>query len=510
MFSKFRAISRSVILAGALLSLVGCSFFDVSEPLQDNTINFQTIDGTSFDRLLLDTLFPKGLATTISDSDDEARALTARSLYRESRYTDSIGTPAASYGYATSTVRIPASGYLTATHPDPTEKGRYLTLEKVSESAYRVAFIIEKEEISSLDSVVTTYYVGADSWDAFRTADLEEPGWATERVYYRYQKVIGDRTMIAEFFGPEVKHAFVKPDYTPFDPEENKLGHDAIFTINIDRLYREDSNNDLDYYFNRFWDASLVGLPPNPYSSFIRTLVFDAEKAEDPGFAFSYADALSEQNDYYTEVTVDQYPSILHIPDGTLGHVKAGITYFLNNDTNAPLEIVNSNSIYQDINDKFLMKDVKVLTYAQKASDYPHIYRHYYLYERSGRLTFQNDHYYYKNGNITNLREAGLGSHDRSTSITLTKDHDGSWAGSMVSTHRELLGDTEITMKARLVDGYLQYSGMFNGILFEITPDSQGNVSMDLPGGGRFEGRVSSSGTLEGVYYPVTGDPVSL
>ncbi len=257
-------------------------------------------------------------------------------------------------------------------------------------------FTTVKELISSVDHIETTFYTGADDWEAYDSAVLTQKGWASERVYYCDDTIMADRTSIARWYDDDAKGAFMAPDYSPFSPEEQELGVDALFTINIDRLYREDSNHDLDYYFNRFWDQRAIVHSPDDYSSFTRSFDFRTSDDDQPGFTYSREDALTEQNDYYTETATTSYPAILQIPEGTPGRVAAGISYYMSLGDEDPDQIVNAHAIYRDSSGDFLMKDVKTLERSPHSDVYPYLHRHYQLYYLDGQPTYHNQLYYFR------------------------------------------------------------------------------------------------------------------
>ncbi len=82
----------------------------------------------------------------------------------------------------------------------------------------------------------------------------------------------------------------------------------------------------------------------------------------------------------------------------------------------------------------------------------------------------------------------------------MMNDRFGYWEGLYRMRITEVTGDREIVLNSRLVNRYLHYQAFFNGTLYEIIPDTDGNLDFQLPGGGVFSGRVSSAGVLSGVY----------
>lgn len=494
-----------------VLAFTGCDLLsslgkERSYPLQRNSIE----GSKDTDLLILRSIFPEGLKETLNEQLEIASDARSRNYFRPSIYHWEFDTPAKAYGAASGIKRFPEGEgtYLTLNYEDdPSIEGRFFTMEPIdigTKDCYRVVFTIKKKEgLSSLDKVESIYYVSADDWTAYDSWNLDNEDWETERVYYRDGKV-GDRTMIATWRGNDAKGFFIDPDYDPFDPKE---GTEAVFTIDIDRLYeyshrRGHGHQDLDYYFQRFWDTRGRA---GDYSSFTRTLVFPegTDNIDDTG------NAVSEQNDYYTEVGVSSYPSILDIPDGTPGRVQAGISYFKSpiaetrcvcSQPEDTLEIVNANSLYRDESGDFLMKDVKSFQHSPQ-SDYPYIYHHKYLYyDDEGFLVYHNDFYYYTEDDIDTLRAAGIDSFEKRTMTELSYK-DGSWEG----IFKIAVGGEEVSLNVALVGEYLQYRAEFNGTVYTFTPDADGNLDADLPGGGHFLGQVSDSGALKGTYTSAEG-----
>ncbi len=78
---------------------------------------------------------------------------------------------------------------------------------------------------------------------------------------------------------------------------------------------------------------------------------------------------------------------------------------------------------------------------------------------------------------------------------------NGSWEGVFKITS----DGEDISLNAALVGEYLQYRAEFNGNVYTFTPDADGNLDADLPGGGHFSGCVSDSGALRGTYISAEG-----
>jgi hypothetical protein len=509
---SIRNTAAGAVLLCACIVCVGCDLFEWHErstaTIAQNSLDLEDVDGKELDLMILRNLFPGGITETLEDQRTAARGAHPRSVYIHTSYFDDIGTPAETYGESSGVLRVPAEGlderFLHAIQADPSDHGYFLTIEEVSDEVFKVVFTTVKELISSVDHIETTFYAGADDWEAYDSAALTEKGWASERVYYRDDTIMADRTSIARWYGDEAKGAFMAPDYSPFSPEEQDLRVDALFTINIGRLYSENSNNDLDYYFNRFWDQSHIDHSPDDYSSFTRSFDFHTADTDRPGFTYSREDALTEQNDYYTETATTSYPAILQIPEGTPGRMAAGISYYLSLEDEDPDQIVNAHAIYRDSSGDFLMKDVKTLERSPHSDDYPYLHRHYQLYYLDGQLTYHNQLYYFRSDDLIAVRTAGTENCDTYVSFMMN-DRFGYWEGLYRMRVKEVTGDREIVLNSRLVNRYLHYQAFFNGTLYEIIPDTDGNLYFQLPGGGVFSGRVSSAGVLSGVYTASDG-----
>ncbi len=85
-------------------------------------------------------------------------------------------------------------------------------------------FTTVKELISSVDHIETTFYTGADDWEAYDSAVLTQKGWASERVYYCDDTIMADRTSIARWYDAMQKVPSWHLTTPRFSPEEQELG----------------------------------------------------------------------------------------------------------------------------------------------------------------------------------------------------------------------------------------------------------------------------------------------
>ncbi len=518
-----------VVLLVLIAALAGCDMLNVrfdpygneKPELYSNIVEDGDLDGKALDQRILNALYPEGFTETLASEAELAGAdgaASARNYFRPSKYVwESERKPADVYaGGDKSVVREPEAGYLEPqTTQDPSELGRFFTIEPVDGTdSYKIVFTIERNpDLSSLDRVESIYYVAADDWTPYSKSDLSEEAegnWETERIYYR-NGMIGDKLLIETWEGDEAKGSFIAPDYGPFHPDELEMGLNAIFSIDIhdkDILYGN-GKNDLDYYFQRFWNGN-PQRDQGSYSSFTRTLVFP-EGTEDFTTAEAADEALSEQNNYYTEVGISTYPAVLNIPEGTPGKVKAGLTYYrrVSPDTER-LYMVNAQSIYEDKSGNFLMKDVKTLENYRDPDPDLYIYRHRQLYydQETGELIYREMVRRYYANSPRALREGGIDGYVEDLETRMAYK-DGSWEG-LLRIESEETGGQRIFLNAFLKRGVLSYGFSFNHVDYSIDPDEDGTIAFDLPGGGSFTGEVLGSGLLSGIYTAADGEEIEI
>lgn len=504
-------------------------------PIPENSLRISdSDDGQELDLYLLETIFSEDLQETLEEKQAIAELpVKSRNQYSAGNFTDSIGSPQEAYGSSEGVVRFPEvpeadpeeETFLDPVLEDPTKKGSFFTMEPTdTEDVFRVVYtVVENNPLGTLERAETIYYVPADSWTPFKSPELEEEGWESERTYYSTGK-IGDREVIAAWEDEEAKGAFIAPDYNPFSNGEMDLEAGAVFTINIGKLYSDSGGSDLDYYFQDFWDGAPGG-EAGDYSSFTRTYTYAEGTAEedlgDP------AEAVSEQNDYYTEVGVESYPEVLGISEGTPGRVRAGLSYYLSSgsgnwsaggswasggsgageDDVKPLKIVNASSFYRDMAGNFLMEDEKSFSQAPE-STYKHRYHHNSLYyNRNGILTYSDNQYFYTEADVVEVREDGLDSFDKRI-MTELFFQEGTWEGRSAIA-LDITSWEDLAFKVKLQGGYLQYRAFINGQLYEFIPDENGDIEAELPGGGHFSGETSN-GVLSGTYTSADGESVSI
>lgn len=527
--SNFKRIVSLVVLLVVIAALSSCDMLNIrfapygnETPELYNNIIDGDLDGKALDQRILNALYPEGFTETLGSEAELAGAdgaASARNYFRPSKYVwDSEKKPADAYAEGgESVVRVPVDGYLEQqTTPDPSELGRFFTIERVEGTeSYKIVFTIERNpDLSSLDRVESTYYVAADDWTPYSKSDLSEEAegkWETERIYYN-NGLIGDKLLIETWEGEDAKGSFIAPDYGPFDPEELRLGVNAIYSIDIndkDILYGN-GRNDLDYYFQRFWNEN-PQRDQGSYSSFTRTLVFP-EGTEDFTSNEAADKALSEQNNYYTEVGISTYPAVLNIPEGTPGKVKAGLTYYrrVSPDTER-LYMVNAQSIYEDKSGSFLMKDVKTLENYRDRDPDLYIYRHRQLYydQATGELIYREMVRKYHANSPRELREGGIDGYFEDLETRMAYKN-GSWDG-LIGIESEETGGQRIFLNAFLRRGVLGYGFSFNNVDYIIDPETNGAVTFDLPGGGSFAGRVlEESGLLSGIYTSADGEEIEI
>jgi len=514
--SLFKKVFYFIVLASMVTILfTGCDLLSDAFNmvlLPNNSIS-DSVNGKDLDLFILGAVYPEGIASSLESQEDTASKNSGSRNYFNPDTFEWSKTPDETYESSSGTHRVPETGSL---NDDPLYKSRYFTMEKEGDN-YKITFTKELPELSSLEKVVTVYYVKKDSWHQYADTECTEPYWESERVTYENGE-IGDKKMIWSGSGTSAKGAvFISPDHTPFDDPLPLTGA-AMFTIDVDRLYGTGTNHTLDEYFQKFWDT----VPPGregDYSAFSRTLVFDGDTAggfdEDDDYGEYAKEAISEQNNYYTEVDVKSYPDILHIADSTAGRVQASINYYISpiRDDHGPgtteteeddkLEIVNAGCVYRDRSGMFLMKDVKSFEHAAEA-DYKYLYHHKELYYKGKTLTYHNDYYYYRQGDILPLRAAGMNNFDKRILMDISLRH-GRWGG-LVKYNSEVTEHKDITFKVQLVGDFLEYRTMINGVLYELIPDEEGNIDTKLPGGGRFVGKVSHTGVLSGTYTSAEGE----
>ncbi|MCF7953861.1 MAG: hypothetical protein K9K78_07280 [Spirochaetales bacterium] len=525
--------AAGILSLAAVLMISSCdlAFFENQVeyqeiPIPENSLRISDSDDRrELDLYLLETIFSEELQETLEEKQAIAEpAEKTRNQYSSSNFINSIGSPQEAYGSSEDTVRFPEADpedpeeetFLDPVLEDPTKKGSFFTMEQTdTEDVYRVVYtVVENNPLGSLERAETIYYVSADSWTPFKSPELEEEGWESERTYYSTGE-IGDREVIATGEDEAAKGAFIAPDYNPFSEEELDLEEGAIFTINIDKLYGEGTS--LDDYFQDFWDGAPGG-EAGDYSSFTRTYTYAEGTAEedlgDP------AAAASEQNDYYTEVGIDSYPEVLGISEGTPGRVRAGLSYYLSpvsenwssggngsgEDDSKPLKIVNASSFYRDLAGNFLMEDEKSFSQAPE-STYKHRYHHNSLYyNRNDILTYSDNRYFYTEADSVEVREDGLDSFDKRI-MTEIFFQEGTWEGRSAIA-LDITSWEDLAFKVKLQGDYLQYRAYINGELFEFIPDGNGNIEADLPGGGHFSGSTRN-GNLSGSYTSADGETVS-
>ena len=500
-----------VFMAVVLFVLTGlftsCQFVTNDSDLPEN--NLTDLSGKALDLAIINNIFPEGLADDLDDQLEEAGVSKSRNGFSTSEYVneDGWGTPDVEYGESSGVIRIPADEeeYLVSADNDPTEGDRYFTMEKMSETVtvgeeemnvYKITFHVIKPETSSLERTETVYYVPGNDWsDDHTSAELTTSGWETERVYYDNGKV-GDRTMIQKWEGEDAKDYFLAPDYGPFDDDED--GVDAIFTIDTDELYGDSS---LDEFFQEDYWNGLHKDGTATYSSFVRSLVYADE--DDIG---TPSDAISEQNDYYTEVGgIKYFPEILDMNSSDRGSIRAGITYYMRPSDEVagilPLDIVTADSKYFDDEDQFLLYDVKSFQHAAE-STYQYVYHYKKTYFDDGTLKYDDTYNYYEESVIDTLRADGEDSYDMQIDAAYT--YDGGWVGNLAIAAEDT--SETIFLSVRMVGGYPVYSALFNDDEFDIEPDVDGNVYVEMPGGGTLEGSIDEYGTFHGVYRAADGE----
>ena len=131
-----------------------CVYFEV--------MNGETVYTTLGGEVIVNSLDPEG--NPIVDANGSEVDLDNLDLDLEVHRRTRAVTPREAYESATSPYRFPADDdeYLTpAGEPDPTVEGEYFSMDKAGPNAYEITYtLIKRDGLSSLDRVITVYYVG--------------------------------------------------------------------------------------------------------------------------------------------------------------------------------------------------------------------------------------------------------------------------------------------------------------------------------------------------------------
>ena len=240
------------------------------------------------------------------------------------------------------------------------------------------------------------------------------------------------------------------------------------------------------------------------------TEVYPSEQAMNTG------NAESTETNFYTEAMVSSFPAILGSVDANELEVRASMIYYqkvLDEEASTAMEIVTASSRYFD-GDSFLMKDKKSLLHTTQAgASYPYEYHHKYFYTVDGSLTFSSIYRFFEESTYdVTFRDSNAGVNDTAAKRVETELNleSGTWDGtcSIYAAGFTEEQDSSIAFAVQLVGAYLHYETTVDGELLVIAPDANGQITIDLPGGGTFVGEVSESGILSGIYTPLDGEPV--
>lgn len=368
---------------------------------------------------------------------------------------------------------------------DPSMVGDYFIMEEDSFDMFKITYTIKFNNLSSLDKVVTVYYVTGDSWtpysDSKNKLKESDTGWASETVYYNDgSEGVKTKLDLSALGITDTRGLFIADTFNIF--AEPSADYDIFDLSEVEwESIKNNQDNSLDIYVDEKiienWDSNSNAT----YNSVTTTEVSNADKTT------------SYQYEFYTEM-----------PNGT-GTVKAGLTTFVKEDNS---KIVNANSRYYDITSNFVNDDVQTLEFYPDTDDeeifYNYIYHHKYFSKSSNSWVYNNNFSYYDSDTIADMRIKQEDSGpDKLIENELTLS-GGNWTGELALKNDDVFEtgtvvNLDITLNAG--DKYLTYSGAYNGIEIEIVANENGEVYQELFAG-IVDGTISADGSFRGIYKP--------
>jgi len=475
----------------------------------NGSIFWEDRDGNAIDKLGSDyvdvngnTILENSFQETTSNADLSALFV----IYEKTRDV----TPKLAYekwGSGDGEKRFPASGYLDRDLYDPAVAGEYFTLTKHDAKRYKVVFTIEfLPGLSSLEKVVTTYYVDEDSWTAYNQHDKHNrrKGWSSEIITYRNGK-IGTKSLEYSFSKSDdnAKYLFFAPDYDPFTTvtsgEFDFFDGTNFANAAPDNVASGSVRNE--------WTISAMA----SYSSISKTTV----KGPHP---------ISTQYGFYTELdglnTGTSYPSYVGATGYTgSGDVRSGLTYFKRAEDS--MTIVTASNRYFNTSGKFLCEDVK--SFEHYPDDDEFIYHHkYFNVDTYNTLNYINQFDYFNEASVEDVRTATPVkqvitdiSHIEETTtngITTPAHWEGflSLSSSLVSpVPADYTVDIEVTLNDSQT--YMVYTAVVNKGLSDqseivFNPNTNNGEIDRVLTGGVFKGTVEANGSIRGIYWPYDFD----